>query len=102
MLNLIKVIGTEGSTEYTAALEIQSALISLWPEIESSSSDEDLVLITVGQPISGYSTKELDIVILANFKTPKYFRPTSYLKDKENKKININLEDEIIVKTLIK
>ena len=87
MVNLIRLIGTEGSTEYTAALEIQAALISLWPEIESSSSDEDLVLITVGQPISGYATKELDIVILANFKTPKYFRPTSYLKDKDNKKI---------------
>lgn len=87
MTNLIRLIGTEGSTEYTAALEIQDALITLWPEIESSSPDEDLVLITVGQPISGYATKELDIVIFANFKTPKYFRPTSNLKDKDNKKI---------------
>ena len=33
---------------------------------------------------------------------PKIFNFISNLYDKENKKLNINLEDEIIEKTLIK
>jgi hypothetical protein len=84
---VIEVIGTPGSEEYTAALAIKDALARLWPGIEGSPADEDLVRIKPNARLAGYKRSEVDIVIAATFARPRYFVPKKPFKSRDGKPI---------------
>jgi hypothetical protein len=84
---VIEVIGTPGSEEYTAAVAIKDALARLWPGIEGSPADEDLVRIKPNAKLAGYKVSDVDVVIAATFSRPRYFVPKKPLKSRDGKPI---------------
>lgn len=79
---MIEVIGQEGTPEHDAALQIRDALERQWPGISTSPAEEDHVKIASGVKLSGYKVSDVDIVIAALFKAPRYIlAKTSAVKD---------------------
>lgn len=83
---MIEVIGHSGSSEYEAACSIKEALVTLWPDIESSHMAKDHVAISAGVKISGYPVSDIDIVVCGVFKGGRSFTPTRVLKDRQGKR----------------
>ena len=60
---MIEIVGTEGSSEYRAAIMVRDALESSWPGVTTSPVEEDDIKIAVSVKISGYKIQDIDIVL---------------------------------------
>ena len=59
---MIKILGFENSSEYSAAQKILNSLINLWPDLDKSVDDN--ILVMSGCKIFGYEVQDIDIVIV--------------------------------------
>ncbi len=85
---MIELVGTEGSSEYKAALMVRDALESAWPGISSSPVDEDDVKIAASVKISGYRVQDIDIVLAGRFSRPRHVRPTRVVRGGKGNRLN--------------
>ena len=84
---MIEIIGLEGTAEFDAAQRIRQALIGLWPGIEATSANEELIRIAAGAKISGYRVSDIDIVVCGVFRASRRFVPKRALLDTEGQRI---------------
>ncbi|MHA6332663.1 DEAD/DEAH box helicase [Qipengyuania sp. CAU 1752] len=85
---MIELIGIEGSHEYRVAQAIKAAFIKQWPGIEESPATEEMVKIAANTKLSGYQVSDIDIVIGAVFKRPRFFAVRRPIKDRDGKSIS--------------
>ena len=84
---MIKIIGQVGSPEYQAAERFKQFFETLWPGICETPIEHDNVIIRAGAYISGQKRKDLDLVIAAQFKSSRRFKPRKPIKDTEDQSV---------------
>lgn len=84
---MIRVTGSEGSSEYEAAQAIAAALAKLWPGLAESQPEEELVLIAAGAKISGYRVSDIDIAIAGQLRPGRAFLPRRVVRTQDGQKV---------------
>ena len=64
---MIKLMGQEGSTEFTALQESKTGLKQFKPGISTSPVSEDHIVIRANAFLGNLPVKDLDLVIFAKF-----------------------------------
>lgn len=64
---MIHIFGAEGTSEYEAALALHDNILECWPELENDT--ENRITIVTGVQCHGQKTRDIDLVLLANFET---------------------------------
>jgi hypothetical protein len=97
---MIDIIGTEGTSEYATALMIKNALIALWPGIEKTPAEEELIHIAAAVKISGYPVADIDVVVAGKFGPARKFVPKKVLRDKNGARVTGAISVSSIVAAL--
>jgi hypothetical protein len=84
---LIEIIGDKGTSEYSAAEAISSALEKFWPGLKNSSSNKELVRVAANVKISGYRVSDIDVVVTALFNKTRRFIPKKAIHDMNGKRV---------------
>ena len=84
---MIKIIGQVGSPEYQAAERFKQFFETLWPGICDTPIEQDNVIIRAGAYISGQKRKDLDLVIAAQFKSSRRFKPRKAIRDTDDQPV---------------
>lgn len=85
---MIEIVGTEGSSEYRAALMVRDALESAWPGVTTSPVEEDDIKIAVSVKISGYKIQDIDIVLVGRLSRPRQVRPARVIRGHTGNRLN--------------
>ena len=81
---MITIIGQVGSSEYSAAIRFKEFFETLWTGISESPIEQDNIIIRAGAYISGQKRKELDLVIVARFKSARRFKPRRAIRNTDD------------------
>ncbi|WP_026989280.1 DNA/RNA helicase [Fodinicurvata sediminis] len=84
---MIEILGPEGTAEFESALTVKDALVGIWPEIDTTSTDEDHIKIAAAVKLSGHKVSDLDVVVVGCFRKPRYIVPTRTVYDAEGNRI---------------
>lgn len=68
---MIEILGVSEGREYEAATHLRKLMLAVWPDL--SQSQHDHVKIFVGMKLYGYSTEDIDLVVIGHFHTPRTF-----------------------------
>lgn len=93
---MIKLLGFENSSEYGAAQKIINSLISLWPDLDDSADDN--ILVMAGCKIFGYEVQDIDIVIVVEFQSHRFFQPLRPLNCQQD---GVVVRKDVFVKNLV-
>ena len=93
---MIKILGFENSSEYSAAQKILNSLINLWPDLEKSVDDN--ILVMSGCKIFGYEVQDIDIVIVVEFQSSRFFQPLRPLNCQQD---GVVVRKDVFVKNLV-
>lgn len=85
---MIEIIGTEGSSEYRAALMVRDALEATWPGVSNTPAEQDNIKIAVSVKISGYKVQDIDIVLVGQLSRPRLFRPARVIRGHAGNRLN--------------
>lgn len=85
---MIEVIGTEGSSEYRAALMIRDALEATWPGVSNTPTEQDDIKIAVSVKITGYKVQDIDVVLVGQLSRPRLFRPARVIRGHAGTRLN--------------
>jgi hypothetical protein len=85
---MIEIVGTEGSSEYRAAIMVRDALESAWPGVTTSPVEEDDIKIAVSVKISGYKIQDIDIVLAGRLSRPRQVRPARVIRGHTGNRLN--------------
>lgn len=85
---MIEIVGTEGSSEYRAALMVRDALEATWSGVTTSPVDEDDIKVAVSTKISGYKVQDIDIVLAGRFSKPRQIRPARVIRGHTGARLN--------------
>lgn len=85
---MIEVVGTEGSSEYRAALMVRDALETAWPGVATSPVEEEDIKIAVSVKISGYRVQDIDIVLAGRLGRPRQIRPARVIRGHSGNRLN--------------
>lgn len=80
---MISVIGPEGTSEFEAAQAVARALVQLWPNIESTPPEEELVTVAAGVKIAGQRVQDIDVVLCAKFRDGRAFLPAATVRSQD-------------------
>lgn len=84
---MITVTGSEGTSEYEAALAAAMALTKLWPGLADSPAEVEDVRIAAGAKISGYRVSDIDLVIAARLRPGRAFVPKRAVRTQDGQKV---------------
>lgn len=84
---MIEVVGSFGTPENDAAMQLAAMLESAWPGLRESPAEQDHVKIVSGVKLSGYRVSDIDIVVAARFSGKRYIVPKSVFLDIDGKKV---------------
>lgn len=85
---MIEIIGTEGSSEYRAALMVRDALEATWPGVSNTPAEQDDIKIAVSVKITGYKVQDIDIVLVGQLSRPRLFRPGRVIRGHAGNRLN--------------
>jgi hypothetical protein len=85
---MIEVVGTEGSSEYRAAIMVRDALESAWPGVTASPIEEDNIKIAVSVKLSGYKIQDIDVVLAGRLSRPRMVRPARVIRGHTGNRLN--------------
>jgi AAA domain len=85
---VIEVIGIEDTREHYAAKCIEKALLALWPDLASTSAEEEMVRIASGVKLSSGKVTDIDVVVAGFLKPGRYVQPRRVLRDKNGRRIS--------------
>lgn len=85
---MIEIIGTEGSSEYRAALMVRDALEATWPGVSNTPAEQDDIKIAVSVKITGYKVQDIDIVLVGQLSRPRLFRPARVIRGHAGNRLN--------------
>ena len=84
---MIKIIGQVGSPEFQAAERLKQVFETLWPGICDTPIEQDNIIVRAGAYISGQKRKDLDLVIAAQFKSGRRFKPRKAIRDTDDQPV---------------
>ena len=84
---MIEVIGSEGTSEYRAAIAIRDAFLKYWPGIDETPAEQDHVKIAASTKLSGYKVSDIDIVVAARLDRGRYIVPRVVLNDQDGRRL---------------
>lgn len=84
---MIEIFGEPGKPEYDAAIEVRDALVKLWPGLDTSPADEELVRLAANVKLSGYKVSDFDIIVCASLRYGRQFVPRKPINDKGGYKV---------------
>lgn len=85
---MIEIIGTEGSSEYRAALMVRDALEASWPGVSNTPAEQDDIKIAVSVKITGYKVQDIDVVLVGQLSRPRLFRPARVIRGHAGNRLN--------------
>jgi len=85
---MIEIVGTEGSSEYRAAIMVRNALEAVWPGVAVSPVEEEDIKIAVSVKISGYKVQDIDIVLAGRLSRPRQIRPARVIRGHSGNRLN--------------
>lgn len=85
---MIEIVGSEGSSEYRAAVMVRDALESAWPGVTTSPVEEDDIKIAVSVKISGYKIQDIDIILAGRLSQPRTVRPARVIRGHTGNRLN--------------
>lgn len=85
---MIEIVGTEGTSEYRAAIMVRDALEAVWPGVATSPVEEEDIKIAVSVKISGYRVQDIDIVLAGQLVRPRQIRPARVIRGHSGNRLN--------------
>ena len=92
---MIQIIGSEGTSEYQAAVDLRREIEKEWPSVVNDKNN--VIYLVVGVQCHGQQTRDVDLLLLAELDPPLPYHSFLSFQDYRG---NLHSPDKVLVRSL--